>query len=81
MNNSGKGNRREQRRRRKKNNKGVKKQQDEFLLIDGNYSNVPYKYCCYYKGYITKNLSKRHNCENKNCIQLKSLEWALTKNK
>ena len=81
MNNNGRGNRKAQKYRRKKNNAGVKKQEEEFLLIDGNFSNKPYSYCCHYKGYLTKNLAIRHKCENNHCEKFKSLEWAISKNK
>lgn len=75
----GRGDRKAQRKRHKYNNKGVPALDEEYLLIDGNYSNRPYMYCCYYQGYLTKNLTIRHDCESKECHRLKSLEWASNK--
>ena len=75
----GRGDRKAQRKRHRDNNKGVPILEDEYLLIDNNYSNRPYKYCSYYKAYLTKNLVIRHKCEKRECCNLKSLEWANNK--
>jgi len=77
----GKGDRKAQRRRRKKYNRGIPKQQEEYRLIDNNYSPQPYVYCCYYKGYMTKNQTMRHGCAARKCEQLKTLEWAKERGK
>lgn len=73
----GKGNRHAQQRRRRKNNRPVQSQLEEYLLIDGNYSNKPYKYCKYYKGFLTRNLMIRHNCVENGCSNLINFEEAL----
>lgn len=70
----GKGNRKAQRKRHRRNNKFVPKQEFEYLLIDGNYSYQPYKYCKYYRAYLTKNLYLRHDCKNRHCHCLRELE-------
>lgn len=75
----GKGNRKAQRKRYKNNNKGVPKRDEAYLGIDGNYTYRPYKYCCYHKAFLTKNMAMRHNCDNRNCQNLKTLEWAFNK--
>ena len=77
----GKGNTKAQRKRRKINNRGIPKQDKDYRLVDGNYSNQPYAYCCYHKGYMTKNQTTLHKCNKKNCEQLKTLEWAKERNK
>ena len=69
----------ESQKRRRRNNKGVPKLKDYFFLIDGNYSNQPYAFCTHYRGFLTKNQSIRHSCEERNCKNLKSLEWAMKK--
>ena len=75
------GNRREQQRRRRQNNKSIKKQEYEYQLIDGNFSSLVCAYCVYYKGYLTNNQLIRHTCKQRECVQLKSLEWAFENNK
>lgn len=74
----GKGDRRSQQQRRRKNNKGIPIQKEEYLLIDGNYSNRPIAYCCHYKAYLTNNQIMCHDCKNRNCSQLKSFEYKST---
>ena len=77
----GTGDRKNQQRRRRKNNKNVPHLDKEVFLIDGNYSNQPYAYCNFdgHFGYLTKNQTVAHDCENKECLYYRSLEWALEK--
>lgn len=81
MANVGKGDRYGQQRRRRINNKDVPEQDHDFMLIDGNLSRQPYRYCCHYKGYLTRNQYKIHGCGKRQCVNLKSLEWAIERNK
>lgn len=75
----GKGDRRAQQRRRRQNNKNTPILEDEYMLIDGNYSNRPIAYCCYHKGFMTNNQVILHNCTEKRCNQYKSVKWKLEK--
>lgn len=77
----GKGDRKAQQYRRRKYNRDVPRQPEEYRLIDNNYSTQPYAYCCHYKGYMTKNQTKRHGCKARKCEQLKTLEWAKERGK
>jgi hypothetical protein len=66
-------NRAEQRKRRKRNNKDVERQKEEYVMIDGNITHYPYAYCRWHKGYMTKNMMKRHGCDEKCCQRLETL--------
>ena len=63
----GKGNIKAQRHRRRHNNKDVKRYDQPFDLIDDNITYQPYGYCRYYRGYLTRNMSILHKCEEKKC--------------
>ena len=68
------GNKKAQRRNHRRNNKGVPKQPEEYRLIDGNWSNQPFVYCTYHKGYMTRNQTIRHHCLNKKCPHYHTFE-------
>ena len=70
------GNRRAQQRRRRTNNRSVPRQPFEYKLIDGNFSNQPYKFCVYHDGYLTRNQYLLHKCNKRKCSQLRCLDWA-----
>ena len=60
--------------RRNSNNKSIPAQEYEYEMIDRNWTTRPYGYCHRYKGYLTKNMALRHNCEKKQCPMFKDLE-------
>lgn len=65
--------RRAQQRRRRRNNSGVELQSEPFLMIDGNETYRPYGYCSRYEGYVSKNMSLVHRCEEINCHRFSKL--------
>lgn len=65
-NNHGHGNRKSQRKNHKANRK-VPIQAEAYQMIDGNWTHQPYAYCYRYKGWLTKAMANRHNCESRNC--------------
>lgn len=71
----GHGNTHAQQKRRRKNLDLGLYRDEEYVCIDGNITHYPYAWCDYHKGYLTKNLAARHNCEDgrKECSRLKNL--------
>ena len=68
MGNSGRGQRREQRKRRRRITMDAELYKPQFYeLIDMNFTHYPYAYCKKYHGFITKNMSRAHNCDNRKC--------------
>lgn len=52
-----------------------------YKTIDGTLTNQPYKYCCRYKAYLTKQQVELHNCKRKRCNFTKPFEWAARRDK
>lgn len=68
------------RKRRRQNNKDVPKSELWFEMIDGNFTHQPYGYCYSKHGYLTKNLSKLHKCEEKHCARFNKVKEEELKN-
>ena len=68
------GNKRQQRRNHRHNNRGVPRRDELYRTIDGNETYQPFAYCWYHSGYLTRNQSLRHRCNERKCSRFEPFE-------